>query len=102
MLGPIIPLLLFAIPVVVAVGVVVSGVAAAVFGARREMARLPRAVARPVKKISEPVAAIIQTIASPGFAGVRSNAQRCGAWIDDEVTRVFDRSRAHTMVARGR
>ena len=78
MFGPIIPLVLFAIPVVVAVGVVVGGIVTAMFGARREIARLPRAVMRPVKRISEPVVAIVSSI-------------------DDEVTRVFDRSHASAV-----
>jgi len=87
MFGPIIPLVLFAIPVVVAFGVVVGGIVTAMFGARREVARLPRAVVRPVRRITEPVVAIVSPVT---------------AWIDDEVTRVFDRAQASTLMARVR
>jgi len=65
MFGPLLPLLLLAVPVFVAVVVVVSGIVGMLLPSRTA-APLPRAVARPV---------------------VRPSVQ-----LDDEVTRVFHRA----------
>ncbi len=68
MFGPLLPLLLLAVPVFVAVVVVLAGIVGMLLPSRTSVP-LPRAVARPVTR---PV--------------VRPSVQ-----LDDEVTRVFDR-----------
>jgi hypothetical protein len=68
--GPILPLLLLAIPVLVAVVVVLAGIIGMLFGSRAP-APLPRAIANSVPPARKPVVV---------------------AYHDDEVTTVFDRA----------
>lgn len=82
-LGPILPLVLLATPVLVALCVVLVGVVSAL-APRREVVPLPRAVARVAP----------QPIASPPPRVQRAKTLRPGLFDDDDVTHIFDR-RAH-------
>ena len=110
-LGPILPLVLLATPVLVALCVVLAGVISA-FAPRREVVPLPRAVARvapqpvaahpvaPQPAAAWPAAVVPADLPQEPRVAVRFQAPlrihraptvRPGLFDDDDVTHIFDR-----------
>lgn len=76
MFGPILPLVLLAAPVMVALGVLLAGVFGRLLGSRRELPAVPRAVAR---------------VVAPQPLAIARPARRASRFDEDAVTQIFDR-----------